>query len=120
MWLPDPETWAWLSLFGWTRWLLLFSKYILLHSIQSIENKEMLSSEQFQGLKLQYLIKNLRLSQTVMYFIYFIFFSGTVGFIDAQLNCTLISIATPSIIVTMYILLISSMQVFIIYDFIWN
>lgn len=111
LWLPNPETWAWFALFGWTIWLLLFVKYILLHSIQSTENKEILL-EQFQGLKLQYLIKNLRLSQTIMYFIYFIFFSGTVGFIDAQLNCTLISIAIPSIIVVMYILLISSMQVY--------
>jgi hypothetical protein len=104
VWLPDPETWAWISLFGWTIWLLLFSRFVLLGSIS-------VAGQQVETLKLQHLVKSLRLSQMIIYLLYFLFFSGTVGFLEAQLDCTLISIVVPSLIVIMCILVTASLHV---------
>lgn len=104
LWLPDPEIWAWLSLLGWTLWLLLFSRSVLLGSIA-------VAGQEVETVKLQHLVKSLRLSQMIIYFILFFFFSGTEGFLEAQLDCTLISIAVPSFIVTMHILVTTTLQV---------
>jgi hypothetical protein len=101
VWLPNPETWAWISLFGWTLWLLLFSRVVLLSSIGvSVET-----------LKVQHLVKSMRLSQMIIYLIYFLFVSGTAGFLEAQLSLTLISIAVPFLIVMMHLLTTTSLQV---------
>jgi hypothetical protein len=104
VWLPNPETWAWISLFGWTIWLLLFSRVVLLNSIDVA----------VETLKLQHLVKSMRLSQMVFYFLYFFFASGTAGFLEAQLDLTLISIGVPFLIVAMYILTTTSLQVTIV------
>jgi hypothetical protein len=123
-WLPDPETWAWICLLSWTLWLLLFSQLFLLPSRTVLQRggapdadlppptqHQTQAQTQIQTQSLQHLSRSLRLSQMILLFLYFCVCGSMRGFLSAQMDCTLISIAIPSILVWMFSLVLTALQV---------
>ena len=113
-WLPDPDTWAWIALLGWTVWLLVFSRVVLMQEkvggawvdLQRGPSPPALPAP----ITLQNMARSLRLSQMLLFTLFFMAASGGSGYLKAQLDLTLITIATPAVMVAMYALLHLSMQ----------
>jgi hypothetical protein len=119
LWLPDPETWAWIALLGWTTWLAVFAQVALVNGPtgeqwvsrhQPVAGPEQVPRTGTGDVSLQNMGRSLRVSQILLYLLFFLIASGANGYLKAQLDLTLITVATPATVVGMYGLVVVFMQ----------